>query len=212
LVACFGVSKDYDQFVKNLKQIEKQLIVANNDPEPIVQNIEKSREKLIAELLPVIKVISVYAYDKGMKKLEKKSLMDRNNLEKMKQGELENVALGVWKAIDKLLNDPKKKSEDIINYGLSEKMISSLHDSVLTFSNLRVNLKEEKKAKKNANEEILNLTKENNKILKYRIDNYIYLFEQSNPEFFECYFIARKSKPQKETFQMWKKRKKKSSN
>jgi hypothetical protein len=88
--------KDYDQFVKNLKQIEKQLIVANNDPEPIVQNIEKSREKLIAELLPVIKVLSVYAYDKGMKKLEKKSMMDRNNLEKMK-------ARRTWKCVSRCM-------------------------------------------------------------------------------------------------------------
>lgn len=186
--------KDYDLFVKNLKQIEKQMNVATNDPEPIEQNIQKSREKLIAELLPVIKVISVFAYDKGMKKLEKKSLIDRENLEKMKPAELERQAFAIWRTIDKTMSDSKNKSKDVVNYGLSEKMISSLHDSVIMFSNLRANLKEEKKARKNAIEEINKLTKENNKILKFRIDKYIYLFEQSTPEFFKCYFASRKNK------------------
>jgi hypothetical protein len=186
--------KDYDQYVKNLKQIEKQMAVATNDPEPIVLNIRKSKEKLIAQLLPVIKVLSVFAYDKGMKKLEKKSKFDRENLEQMKQGELERQAFSIWSMIDKTLNDKKTKSMDVENYGLSEKMISSLHESVIMYSNLRANLKEEKKARKNAVEEIRKLTNENSKLLKYRIDKYIYLFEEPNPAFFTSYFEARKNK------------------
>lgn len=194
------MEKVYDQFVKNMKKIEDLQPAVHNDPEPIAVNIQKTREKLNAQLLPVIKVLSVYAYDKGMKKLERKSKIDRETLNNMKPGQLEKEAFSIWKAIDKLLTDVEKKNKEKKlkepeNYGLSPKMIGSLYETAIQFANLRQNYKEERKARKKAIEETGELIKTNNKLLKNRMDKFMYLFEQSQPDFFNCYMLARKNKP-----------------
>lgn len=193
------MEKVYDQFVKNLKQIEDLQPAVNNDTKPIAENIRNTREKLITQLSPIIKVLSVYAYDKGMKKLKKKAQLNNKELEKMKPGNLEKQAFSIWKSIDKIMTDKKNEqtqlNTDAQNYGLSGKMVDSLYETAVQFANLRQNYKEEKRSIKKAAEQTEALIKDNNKLLKNRLDNFIYLFEQSQPEFFNTYMLARKNKP-----------------
>lgn len=191
------MQKDYDLFVKNMKKIHDLQPAVHNDPEPIAVNIKNSRDKLVAQLLPVIKVLSVYAHDKGLKKLEKRTKIDRKALNKLKSAQLEKEAFAVWKAISKHQGSDEKgkKNAEAENYGLSQKMIDSLYETIVQYKNLRENYKEEKQARKKAIERTDDLIKANNRLLKKRIDKFVYLFEQSQPDFFKCYMMARENKP-----------------
>ncbi|HKK58346.1 MAG TPA: hypothetical protein VJ937_02610 [Salinivirga sp.] len=191
------MQKDYDRFVKNMKKIQELQPAVHNDTEPIAVNIKNTREKLIAQLLPVLKVLSVYAHDKKMKKLEQKTKTDRKALNKLSAGKLEKEALTIWKAINKHQNTnvEEKKSTEPEKYGLSQKMIDSLYETIVQYKNLRQNYKEERKAQKKAIESTQDLIRANNKLLKNRIDKFIFLFEQSQPDFFNAYAMARKNKP-----------------
>ncbi len=196
------MEKVYDQFVKNLKKIDDLFPDTQVDLNPMAENVSSSKEKLISILLPVNKVLSVYARDNGCSKLEKRAKATSAQLIKMKAGELEKHAFAIWKAIDEIMStgegkrkETKKVIKPVSNYGLSSKMIDSLFQTATEYSNLRQTLKEAKKTNKKAEKEIDNLIKENNKLLKERLDKFMFLFEDSVPGFFNCYTFARKNKP-----------------
>ncbi len=196
------MEKVYDQFIKNLKKIEDLFPDTQVDLNPMAGNVSSSKEKLISILLPISKVLSVYASDNGCSKLEKRAKVTSAQLVKMKAGELEKHAYAIWKAIDEIMGtgeenpkQAKKKIKPVSNYGLSSKMIDSLFQTATEYSNLRQTLKEAKKTNKKAEKEIDKLIRENNKLLKERLDKFIFLFEDSGPGFFNCYMLARKNKP-----------------
>ncbi|MFO7935694.1 MAG: hypothetical protein R6U78_16645 [Bacteroidales bacterium] len=196
------MKNDYDQFVRNLKKIDDHISVIQTDLAPLKENRFRSKKELIDQVFPVISVTGVYAYDAGDKKLEKYMNRKFSELEKMKGDELKNFSGRVLKICRSLMEKtPEIKKKDpvpvITDYGLTAKHLERLKKSLDQFIRDDETLAHSKKAKKKSGKKLDRQLRENEKLLRKKLDRMMQLFRDSQKAFYEAYIRSR-LEPEKE--------------
>lgn len=191
-------------FSENVKAIDEFKAEQGNDIEPLIDDKLQKRKELIDSSLPVLNVLLAYGHDVKDKELLKKLNFSRNKLTKSKDLVLIKNCRLIYKMANKFymksleIKESKANNKiDIFGYGLNDKMLEEMITAEKAFveslSELKVGLKN-----KNLNgKQITSKLKENDKLLRNKIDLLISIFETSNSELFNKYSESRKI--QKET-------------
>lgn len=185
-------------FSENVKAIDEFKAEQGNDIEPLVDYKLQKRKELIDLSLPVLNVLLAYGHDVKDKELLKKLNFSRNKLTKSNDLVLIKNCRLIYKTANKFymksLETKESKSKnkiDIFGYGLNDKMLEEIKTAEKAFveslSGLKVGLKN-----KNLNgKQITSKLKENDKLLRNKIDLLISIFETSNSELFNKYIESR---------------------
>lgn len=186
----------YDRFVRNLKKIDDHLAVLKTELTPLKKKKTGSRKALVQQLFPITSVLGVYAIDAGDTKLGKLVRMKFSDLEKMKPVVLLKFGNRIHDIAKKLLDAKRtggKKSpvHMVGDYGLTLNHVEGLREALdhcgadeLTHMNAR-------KSKKVSSVKLKNRIKENNSILKKRMDRLMHLFRDQQKAFYDEYKRAR---------------------
>jgi len=187
-----------EAFSENVKAVENLKSEKGKEINPLLEYKLKKRKELINSSLPPLNVLLVYGHDVKDKELLKKLNFSRNKLTKSKDLDLiENCRL-IYKTAHKFYMKSletegveNKKANDIFGYGLNDKMLEEIEISEKAFVESLSALKDAIKNKTLVGQEINSRLKENDKLLRNKIDLLISIFETSNPELLKKYSESR---------------------
>ncbi|MBN1132310.1 MAG: hypothetical protein JXR52_08900 [Bacteroidales bacterium] len=196
------LKSNYDDLVMNFKKLadcEKELKI---DSANLYSEEEKSRVELIERLFPVASVISVFASDRGKRKLYNLTNISYSDLEKKKSKALQKMAAGLLKRIGKLAkgtDESAQRSEKeqthvktLSEYGLTKNHLQALETAL---DSLGEDVKKIKKylIRREANKRKANsLILKNERILGNKLDKMMALFKNGDSPFYNEYLSARK--------------------
>jgi len=205
----------YDLFVRNLKKIDDCISVIRTDLAPLKENRLDSKKALIDQIFPLISVFGVYAYDVGEKKLAKSVNVKFSELEKMKAGELKKYGVRMLKTFRSLIDREKEKEKGkegakerpghmITDYGLTGKHLDQLQKSLDQFIKADEAFVHSREEKKKSRKKLDRRIRENDQLLKKKLDKMMQLFRDTQKTFYNAYIRSRmvpeqeKAKPQKQ--------------
>lgn len=187
---------NYEQFTRNLSRIDAFEEVLQTDLSPLKEKKLKSRKVLVDQLFPVSSVLGVFAYDKGDGKLGKLAGVKYTELEKMGCEPLVKYTGRILKTAASLLEQTREEGKKaprhlIADYGLTSKHLENLrvaldactgHEALYTTKRL-----EKRKSKVKLDLRI----RENNQLLKKKIDRMVHLFRDNQKAFYNAYIKSR---------------------
>ena len=194
----FQLKSVFDKLSENLSHLATLKTAQEIDLQPILDTVSEKRESIIVLVNPVANIILAYAHDKNEKKLIKKLNLSKKEMAKSKDSDLIENSSIIYKAAKKLFKKSSteteksdKKSVSIVDYGLTEKMISDLDAAKKDFVESLLVLDEAIHNKKMKGKKITSILKKNERLLKNKMDLLISIFETSNPVFYNTYMEAR---------------------
>jgi hypothetical protein len=185
-------------FSENVKAVEKLSAEKGKEIKPLLEYKLVKRKELIDLSLPALNVLLAFGYDVKDKELLKKLNFSRNKLTKSKDLNLiENCKL-IYKTAHKFYMKSLETKEaetgnekDIFGYGLNDKMLEDIEIAEKAFVESLSGLKVAIKNKTMVSQQITSKLKENDKLLRNKIDLLISIFETSNPKFLKKYTESR---------------------
>lgn len=195
----------YDEFVSNNDKLIELKGEHEKDIRPIINDKTKKREQLINNAVPISNVLQVFAFDKNDKGLAKTINFSRNKLNKSKDSELIDKCNTIWKAAKKLygksintaeqvISNSKKSKQDAPNingYGLTGQMIDELEEANKLFIDAILALKDAVSHRNKSAKKITEVMKDNDRLLGYKMDRLMTLFETGQKDFYKSYREAR---------------------
>jgi hypothetical protein len=185
-------------FSENVKAVEELKTEKGRVVKPLLEYKLEKRKELIDFSLPALNVLRVYAHDVKDKELLKKFNFSRNKLTKSKDLDLIEKCNLIYKTAHKFymksLDTKKAEDEntiDIFGYGLNDKILEEIEIAEKAFVESLSGLKVAIKNKTLVSQEITSKLKENDKLLRNKIDLLISIFETSNPELIKKYTESR---------------------
>jgi chaperonin cofactor prefoldin len=185
----------YDEFVRNLKKLNKLNIVLEKDFSAPVASLENLKKDLNASLLPIFDLLELYAGDNNKKNLNKKISKFRRDLDKLAGSELTGKIDQIGGYAEKKLKkaeDKTKKIKALEGYGLSLGMIEELKKEKENYLKNRESLKTELKELKKTEKEIKKIFCKNDQIINKRLKKFMSMFKNSDPEFYNDFKNALK--------------------
>ena len=189
----------YDEFMKNFVKIKKLSEKQIKRPATLINTKNELLNQLIKKVIPVANVLEVYGIRKN-KKRSKSVKISKNKLLKSKDPVILKKCGQILRNGRKLFNKAESDAErkmdvtsgkNILDYGLTEGMINDLEDSYKRFKTESEQVGSKLNQEKKIAAKIKNLVKNNNKLLKNKLDKLMILFESRDPEFHELYQISR---------------------
>ncbi|MEI6697150.1 MAG: hypothetical protein WCO13_13935 [Bacteroidota bacterium] len=182
------------------------------DISTIEKDKNKKRIELEKTLLPLIRIMQVFAFDKKKKNLQKKlEYLTLDYIQKCSDIELIKIVKKIWLLADKnagysLIFNSKGKSTlntDSIKkinkfekeYGLNPALIKNIEKTNLKFIESKFVYQSEIKEKGKAAKKIKNLLKQTEDLFKNTIDQFVKMFESDYPDFYKDYHLLRANKP-----------------
>ncbi|MFZ4399193.1 MAG: hypothetical protein ACOYO1_04090 [Bacteroidales bacterium] len=181
-----------------------------------ISKIEKDKNnkriELEKTLLPLIRIMQVFAYDKKKTNLQKKlEYLTLDYIQKCSDIELIKIAKKIWLIVDKnagysLIFNSKgnsalnKDSIKKINkfdkeYGLNPGLIKNIEKTNLNFIESLFIYQKEIKAKGKVAKKIKNILKQTEDLFSNKIDQFVKMLEIDNPGFSKDYYLLRENKP-----------------
>lgn len=194
----YQLKKIFGKFAENNNRLTVLKTEQEKDLQPLLSAMFEKRETLITLCTPVVNIILAYSHDKKEEKLLKKMNHSKNKLVKSKDSDLIEECKTIGKAAKKLFKQSigekeksDKKAVNILEYGLTEKMIVDLDNAGKNFVESLLAMHEAIQNKDKMGKEITSVLKKNKKLLENKIDLLISIFETSNPDFYKSYMDAR---------------------
>lgn len=185
-------------FSENVKAVEKLKSEKGKEINPLLEYKLNKRKELIDSSLPPLNVLLAYGHDVKDKELLKKLNFSRNKLTKSKDLDLIENCRFIYKTAHKFYMKSletqevkNKKANDIFGYGLNDKMLEEIEIAEKAFVESLSALKDAIKNKTLAGQQITSKLKENDRLLRNKIDLLISIFETSNPELLKKYSESR---------------------
>jgi len=206
----------FDRFVRNLKKIGDHHGVIETGLESLKKSRAGSKNELIETVFPVTSVIGVFADDAADRKLGKLGEMKYSELEKLKAGPLKRYCTRILNRSRALLEpEPgekagkragKKKGKGkppraLADYGVTVKHLDRLQQALERFARDDEALGQARKARKKSQKKLDRLVKENNLLLKNKLDRLMHLFRDSGKPFYSAYIRSRTAHPEKTSAQ-----------
>jgi len=180
----------YDRFVRNLKKLNELKEDAQQDRSDLKEKLYKSRIDMIERFIPVLDLVELYAKDNKKKSLKKKVEKIRSRLDGMSDDMLENRVDEISSIAERKMEIDtanKKGGAGLESYGLNLQIIEQLRNDNMIFSELKNTLTETREKVKNAHKEINIRIKENDKLLKRRINKFMSIYKLNDPDFYKAY-------------------------
>jgi hypothetical protein len=205
--------------VKQLEYYQKKLLDFISRMEKDLTILEKDkddqREALIELLIPVIRIMQVFAHDRKKENLQQKLyFLTPENIQDASDTELVKISKKIWLAATKFggyslsfsskiksLLDSDNSTDTIKfekEYGLSPNMIKNLEKAILSFIKSMVVFQGEKDEKEKLATKVKKFNRLTKKLISNKIDRFAILFESENPDFYQQYCEIRGDKLKKQ--------------
>jgi hypothetical protein len=186
----------YDLFILNLKKIHGYHMILQGDLSPMKAENARLKQQLVEAIFPVISVMTVYASDAGDKGLMKLVNRKYGELEKLNSDPLLTYGLKVLEAGKRLLNVDVKAIKKppkwhIVDYGLSLQYLQNLQSVLDDYKSALAEYASARLKKKKSKVKLEQRIRENNFILKKRIDKMMHLFRDRQETFYNAYIKSR---------------------
>lgn len=186
----------YDQFVRNIKKIEDYIKILQTEPAPLKQTKNDANKALVEHVFPVTSVLGVYACDRGDKKLCRMASIKFTELEKFKHGDLVKFSRKILKITGKLLDqqteEGKKPPKHLLaDYGLTAQHLDKVKVALDTCIKDEVVYREVRSTKKQSQVKLDQRIRDNNQIMKKKLDRIMHLFRDTQKTFYNAYIKAR---------------------
>jgi len=211
-----------EKLSSNLKKLMDLQPLFSKDISSSEKNRNKRRGELIDKIMPVIKIMQAFAFDKKKKKLQKQlDYLTAEYIDKCSDNKLVKISKKIWLiAIKygeyptsfiskvKISLNPDKAKGNIkfkTEYGLKPEMIKNIEDSNIRFIESMLVYQGELKEKEKVGMKMKKINKQTKNLITNKIDRFALLFEKENPNFFLEYRVLRdkqlatKTKETKET-------------
>lgn len=184
-------------FSENVKAVDELIAEQEEDIKTLLDAKPEKRKELIDLTSPVLNVLLAYGHDAKDKKLLKK-LNSRKKLTKSKDLDLIENCKFIYKTAHKFYKKSQEAKEAeaentnvIMSYGLNDKMLEEIKTAEKAFIKSLSGFNAGLKNRKLVGKQISSKLKENDKLLRNKIDLLISIFEKSNPELFKKYSESR---------------------
>ncbi len=206
----------FDRFVRNLKKIGDHRGVIEAGPGTLKEARAGSKNELIEAVFPVTSVIGVFADDAADRRLGKLGGMKYSELEKLKAGPLKRHCTRILTRSRALLEpEPGEKAgktagqkigkekppRPLADYGVTVKHLDRLQQALERFARDDEALGQARKARKKSQKKLDRLVKENNLLLKNKLDRLMHLFRDSGKPFYSAYIRSRTAHTEKSSSQ-----------
>lgn len=190
------LKKKYDLFVRNIKKIDDYDTILRTDFAPLKEKRAISKKELMGKVFPVISVLGVFAYDKGDKKTGKLANVKFSELEKMKHNALVKYSTRVLKISGLLIEQNPEAGEKttkhvIADYGLTSKHLEGLQTALDISIGDEAAYAEIRLRKKKSKAKLERRIRDNNTLLKKKLDRMMHLFSDSQKSFYSAYIKSR---------------------
>jgi hypothetical protein len=190
------LKNSYGQFSRNLEMIDEYVGILQIDLAPLKEKKVKSRKILVEKVFPVSSVMGVFACDIGAGKLEKLAEVKSGELEKMSTGSLLKYCKRILKISESLLEGTREEGKKalkhlISDYGLTVKHLEALQRALDDCSIDAVEYDSSRINKKKAKVKLDRRIRENNQLLKKKLDLMIHLFRDNQQAFYNDYIKSR---------------------
>lgn len=195
----FQLNYPLAKFNANTEKLKIHLSVFEKDITWELNNCNLLREKLVNLLIPVTGTLLVFAKDHKNKSLAEKLKELRKKSENMTHDVLLDHSKSLISKVKKHFNwtaqDDKEKpdiSEDHIStYGITIEMIEELTETRKQYRKACTLVNHLQLTKKKSKKKITSLIKQNDNLLKYKIDLILSIYEKLQPAFYNAYQNAR---------------------
>ena len=186
----------YQQFTRNLSRIDEYEAILQNDLGPLKEGKLNSRKVLVDQLFPVSSVLGVYACDRGNGKLGKLAGIKYSKLEKMGHASLVKYSGRILKTTSSLMEQTREEGKKaprhlIADYGLTPEHLENLQGALDACSGDEARYATARLEKKKSKVKLDRRIRENNQLLKKKIDRMIHLFRDSQKAFYNAYIKSR---------------------
>lgn len=188
------IRKTYDDFVKNLKKLKDLQPDLEKNLGPVQDELKEKRENLIGKIFPVANIMAVYKSDNKLNKGVRSMIISQDELNKMKNGKLLDLAGRMLKTTEKFFPDQEQEESELSQYGLTAIMVDEFSTALTKYAYaLQLNkdlLRNRSKSKKMSNR----LLKANCELLEKRLDRLMTVFSITHTSFYHDYASIRRSK------------------
>lgn len=186
----------YEQFTSNLSRIDEYEDILQTDLRPLKESKLNSRKILVDQLFPVSSVLGVFACDRGDGKLGKLAGVKYSELEKMGHTSLVKYSGRILKTSASLMEQTREEGKKapkhlIADYGLTSKHLEKLQGALDACSGDEARYKATRLEKKKNKLKMDRRIRENNQLLKKKIDRMIHLFRDNQKAFYNAYIKSR---------------------
>lgn len=175
----------------------------------------KRRGELIEKIMPVIRIMQVFAFDKKKKKLQKRlEYLTLEYVQNCSDNKLIKISKKIWliaikygeysttfiSKIKSSLNPDKSKTNIKFKkeYGLTPDMIKNIEDSNIRFIESMLLYQGGLKEKEKVAMKMKKINKQTENLISNKLDRFVLLFEKQNPNFYSEYCVLReKQEPKK---------------
>jgi len=190
------LKKKYDLFVRNIKKIDDYDTILRTDFAPLKEKRAISKKELVGKVFPVTSVLGVFAYDNGDKKMGKLANVKFSELEKMKHNSLVKYSKKILKISGPLIEQNpeagKKTPKHVIaDYGLASKHLDGLQTSLDNCIRNEAGFTEIRLMKNKSKAKLEQRIRDNNVLLKKKLDRMMHLFRDSQKTFYSEYIKSR---------------------
>lgn len=207
-----------DQLSTNEKKMVDLQPLLNKDITSSEKVRNKRRGELIEKIMPVIRIMQVFAFDKKKKKLQKRlEYLTLEYVENRTDNKLIKITKKIWliaikygeysttfiSKIKSSLNPDKSKANIKFKkeYGLMPDMIKNIEDSNIKFIESMLLYQGGLKEKEKVAMKMKKINKQTKNLLSNKLDRFVLLFEKENPNFYIEYRVLRNKQIPTETIE-----------
>jgi hypothetical protein len=191
-----ALKSQYDRFVLNLKKIEDHQLVIAHDLAPLKEKRKLAKDQLIERVFPVSSALCVYASDVGDRKLKNQVKGKLREMQKLSSADLIKYGKSVLETIRSMMeksNKSRKKEaiHPVEDYGLSEPVLLKLQTALDTLEAAINEYCEASLNRKKSRVKLVKRLRENELLLKKKMDHMIHLFRDNQKAFYNAYLKSR---------------------
>lgn len=193
----------FRQLNSSQKKINDKFSIFSSDSMTLEKARNNSRKELLEAIMPVVNIMQIFAFDRKKKKLRKQlESFNTEYFQKCSDKKLVNISKKIWMISNKycgytldffnknksLINAYKSKSSFLKNrYGLTTEMIRKIEEANIKFIESLLLYEDELTEKNKILKNVKKADRKIEKLLEYKIDRYMSLFENVNPDLFKEY-------------------------
>jgi len=197
-----------DQLNTNQKKLVDLQALLNKDVSTIEKTKEERRKELEDRTMTLVRIMQIFAHDKKKAKLQRKLYnLTYEYVENCSDLDIIEISKTIWLVANKFAGyaqtfeskikaalDPdnvKAVNKFEKEFGLNPDMIKNLEDSILSFIKAMLPYHVEMAEKEKVATKMKEINKKTKKLLTNKIDRFVLMFENENPDFYKEYHDLR---------------------
>jgi hypothetical protein len=191
-----ALKSQYDRFILNLNKIEGYQTILQHNLAPLKENRNLARSLMVETLFTISSVLGVYASDVRDRKLMNLLKGKLREIEKLKSDDLVKYGDKVLQQVKGLLENDRKEGKKearhpIRDYGITENLHTKLQSALDNYRSAINEYFDASLNRKKSQVKLVKRVRENEVLLKQKMDKMIHLFKDDQKVFYNAYLKSR---------------------